>query len=238
MKYNPKEIGKRIAERRRVLGLTQTDIANRLDFSAKQISTYESGKAIPPVNTLIKLCDILNCEFGYLMGDPDYSTPAKIEAAIRTEIGLNSDAMHSLADITRLERKYSYLENPPSDSINAINKFICSPYFAAFIENLEAVERHYLFYDKKVEEFEKKYGGGSFERALQWDFDLSQYVSEEESDPGISDKEYKEVEAVRPILDELRSNEYKLKIARYELQESFSILINQLYPKRETSLDY
>ena len=237
MKYCEEEIGKRIAVRRKGLGLTQTDLAKKLGISVKQISTYENGKATPPVNALLKLCDILKCEFGYLIGDPDYSTPAKIEKAIQAETGLNADAIKSLAEITRFERKYSYLENPPSDSINAINTLISSPCFANFINCLEAVDRHYSFYDKRVVEFEKKYGTGSYERALQLDFELSQVNPEEEEVPEITDKEYQEIEAVGRIREELQRNEYNLKIARYELQEAFSLFVNHHYPKREVNLD-
>lgn len=238
MKYNPEEIGKRIAERRKALDLKQADIAQGLHFTVKQISTYENGKAIPPINSLLKLCDILKCDLGYIIGDPDYSTPAKIDSAIRAKTGLNAEAIESLAQITRLERKYSYLKNPPSDSIDAINRLITSPYFSDLIDNLEAVERHYSFYNEKVEEFEKKNGAGSFERALQWDFELSQYVPEVDDPPEISDEQYHQVEVIRPILEEIRKHEYELKIARYELQESFSMLINHYYPKRNISLDY
>lgn len=237
MKYRPEEIGKRIAARRKALKMTQPDIAKKLNFSVKQISMYESGKATPPINTLLKLCDVLDCEFGYIMGDPDYSKPTKIESEIYAKTGLNSEALDSLGVITFLERKYSYWGDFPCDSINAINRLISSPYFSDLIENLVAVDRHYSIPDSKIKEYEDRFGEGSFVRAEQLDFELSQ-LSPEDDIPEMSGEQYREVEAVRPLLDELRNNERDLKIARFELQESFSLLVNAYYPKRESRIEY
>jgi len=61
-----KEIGGRINTRRKELGLTQEELAERMEVSIQMISNVELGKkAIRPEN-LIKLCNALNTSADYI----------------------------------------------------------------------------------------------------------------------------------------------------------------------------
>lgn len=51
-------IGNNIKELRKVHKLTQNDLAEKLNYSNKAISRWESGEVIPDVMTLNKICDI------------------------------------------------------------------------------------------------------------------------------------------------------------------------------------
>lgn len=51
-------IGNNIKELRKVHKLTQNDLAEKLNYSNKAISRWESGEVIPDVLTLNKICDI------------------------------------------------------------------------------------------------------------------------------------------------------------------------------------
>ncbi|MBQ7884845.1 MAG: helix-turn-helix transcriptional regulator [Clostridia bacterium] len=51
-------IGNNIKELRKIHKLTQNDLAEKLNYSNKAISRWESGEVIPDVNTLNKICDI------------------------------------------------------------------------------------------------------------------------------------------------------------------------------------
>ena len=62
-----KEIGVRINARRKELGLTQEELADRMEVSIQMISNVELGKkAIRPEN-LIKLCNALNVSADYVL---------------------------------------------------------------------------------------------------------------------------------------------------------------------------
>lgn len=62
-----KEIGLRVCARRKELGLTQEQVAERMDVSIQMISNLELGrKAIRPEN-LIKVCNVLNVSADYLL---------------------------------------------------------------------------------------------------------------------------------------------------------------------------
>lgn len=51
-------IGNNIKELRKIHKLTQNDLAEKLNYSNKAVSRWESGEIIPDVSTLNKICDI------------------------------------------------------------------------------------------------------------------------------------------------------------------------------------
>lgn len=49
MNSNPAEIGERIKSARKAAGLSQTELATRLDKTLRTIQKYESGEIEPPL---------------------------------------------------------------------------------------------------------------------------------------------------------------------------------------------
>lgn len=54
-----KDLGKRIAKRRRELGLKQYQVSERAGLSDKYISCIETAKSIPSIDVLVRICDAL-----------------------------------------------------------------------------------------------------------------------------------------------------------------------------------
>ena len=54
------KIGKFISERRKALGLTQVQLAEKLYVSDKAVSKWETGKAMPDVSIMLELSKVLN----------------------------------------------------------------------------------------------------------------------------------------------------------------------------------
>lgn len=54
MEINYKELGERIAKRRKVLNLTQDDVAEATGLSNNHISNIENNHSIPSIETLLK----------------------------------------------------------------------------------------------------------------------------------------------------------------------------------------
>ena len=61
------EIGNRIKELRALHGMTQEELANRLDVSIKHVSAVERGLSTFSIEHMIELCDILDCDMEYLV---------------------------------------------------------------------------------------------------------------------------------------------------------------------------
>lgn len=70
-------LGDNIKERRKILGLTQKELSEKLNISFQTVSKYELGVNIPDAEMLIKLSDTLYCTLDYLVGktaNPDSNT--------------------------------------------------------------------------------------------------------------------------------------------------------------------
>lgn len=61
------EMGKRIAARRKSLGLTQNQLAEILDISNNHLSSIETGKQSPSFEKFIKLCEALDTTPNHLV---------------------------------------------------------------------------------------------------------------------------------------------------------------------------
>ncbi|MBR5134471.1 MAG: helix-turn-helix domain-containing protein [Clostridia bacterium] len=53
------KIGKLIAERRKRVGLTQCQLAQRLNITDRAVSKWETGRAMPDSSIMLELCEIL-----------------------------------------------------------------------------------------------------------------------------------------------------------------------------------
>ena len=56
------EIGYKIRSRRRELGLSQNDLAKKVDLTRTSITNIEAGTQGPPLHLLYQLCDSLEIE--------------------------------------------------------------------------------------------------------------------------------------------------------------------------------
>lgn len=64
---NNMEIGIRIKQRRKELGLTQVQIYAKTGISSGNLSLIENGKTLPSSSALINLSDLLQCSIDYLL---------------------------------------------------------------------------------------------------------------------------------------------------------------------------
>lgn len=72
MDVDKKLIGKRIRHRREVAGLSQEQLAEKLELSTNHISSMECGKSLLTTKRLLDLCDILGGTPNYyLLGEID-----------------------------------------------------------------------------------------------------------------------------------------------------------------------
>lgn len=75
------QIGVRIAATRQVLGLTQDEVAVRASIDSANVRSYESGRAMPSVHTLLRLAWALDLEPGRLL---EGLTPEHFDAGSAT----------------------------------------------------------------------------------------------------------------------------------------------------------
>jgi transcriptional regulator with XRE-family HTH domain len=93
MGFEPKMMGKRIADVRNKNNISQEKIAESLNKSVSLISLYEAGRRVPPPDVLFEIADLFDISVDYLIGltdnpdrrgnlPPDYEKLKAIEAAL------------------------------------------------------------------------------------------------------------------------------------------------------------
>ena len=71
-----KTVAKNISELRRESGLTQLELAEKLNYSDKAVSKWESGASIPDVGVLLEIAKIFGVTVDYLLSE-DHKIPVK-----------------------------------------------------------------------------------------------------------------------------------------------------------------
>lgn len=82
------KIGERIKQRREGLGLSQSDLANKIGLTSAAISLLEKGDRKPSYEMILKLSDVLGVTTDFLMGR---SNENKIEISFRGAENLTSE---------------------------------------------------------------------------------------------------------------------------------------------------
>ena len=94
MQYDLQKIGRIIREERKKHDTwTQKKFGAMLGVTGKQVSNYENGKLLPPQDILLKMAELFNCEYGYLLGEESYKDGSKLNTAVCDFMGLSNRAV-------------------------------------------------------------------------------------------------------------------------------------------------
>lgn len=85
------KIGKYIASKRKSLGLTQAQLAEKLGMSDKSVSKWESGICLPDVSVYIELCDILGISLNEFIAGEDLTQENVIRQSEENLIQISAD---------------------------------------------------------------------------------------------------------------------------------------------------
>ncbi len=83
-----KWLGRRLAARRKELGYRQSTVEEKADLSYKYLSSIETGRSIPSLETLVRLCQVLDVTPDYLLLGAVHRPEAKSEDEIFREFQL------------------------------------------------------------------------------------------------------------------------------------------------------
>jgi transcriptional regulator with XRE-family HTH domain len=97
--------GRRLAELRNHKGMSQYELADRLQLSRGQIANYEQGTREPDFQTLIRLADFFEVSLDYMLNRTD--TPNSLRLTGETLLLNESEAEYLQATLT-LFRKYKH----------------------------------------------------------------------------------------------------------------------------------
>ena len=231
MKYTSEKIGKIIKEQRTKLKYSQDRLGSKLGISGKQISNYEKGILTPPIDIMFSICDIFNCELGYLIGEEDYSSGTKIETAINNSLGLNNETIQSIKRITGNEKNCLSFGHESEDYRRIINSFISNPAFEHLIEALYDLDRSVSNNNKIWSELETKYGKDTLDRAFEYYNSSTDYLHDDTAET-IDEIYYQAMADIDNAIDKSRDTSFSIKVLRYESREAFERLLDNLYPQK------
>lgn len=99
--YDESKIGRRIRELRTNKKISQIILANYIGYDSRTVRKFEKGQSIPPLGTMLRLCNFLECELGYLLGEFDQRTRSATD--IQRETGLSENAINKLKELKELD---------------------------------------------------------------------------------------------------------------------------------------
>ena len=123
-------IGDRIKKERKRLHLSQQELLQKVYLSEKSVASlraWEHGKRLPDMDTLARMCEVVQCDFGYLVGDYDQKT---IETnRIQQITGLTEPAIERLQKANR-DVAQNFMDLPE------LNNILLSDDFWALLSDL------------------------------------------------------------------------------------------------------
>lgn len=88
------KIGKYIAGKRKELGLTQRQLAEKLGMSDKSVSKWERGVCLPDVSVYADLCGILGISINEFLAGEDIAQENLVQKSEENLIGVATDSKH------------------------------------------------------------------------------------------------------------------------------------------------
>lgn len=233
MEYKPEEIGKLIKAERKKHKMSQEQLGEVLRVTGKQISNYEHGNPMPPMDILLKICKFFDCELGYILGEKDYSQGTKLKTIISDETGLNIEAINAIIRLTGTERECINWGYESEKYRRILNTLFTSKGFLNFIETLVELDDSY---QKKAREQEiliqlsNELGDPLFNKAMK----LRDVTSEDEEAANLTTEECKAIKKVNAALDKCYELHCEFiqetKVHRFSIQEALTLLLNEIYP--------
>lgn len=230
MNYDAKLIGKLIREERTKRNWTLEKLGSKLGVTGKQVSKYEKGDPIPPIDMMLKLCGVFDCELGYLLGEESYSEGTKLQTAIQEHLRLTITSSDMIKRITGTDRHSLSFGCRTAEYTRVLNGLLSSPQFAYFVESLSLLDEQIAKRERIFASLEERFGKELLDKAYEYHHSTVDYEHDPEAvlpDLQILDAE----KALESAIDEAYNMEYPIKVARYELNEAFQSLIEDLYPR-------
>lgn len=106
-------MGRIIKAERKKLGDNLDEFAQKIGISRQTLAKWESGQGNgPTVNDLLRMCELFNCDFGYLVGE--YTCKKREATDIQAETGLSDSGINTLRSLDPKSKRFinDLLENP------------------------------------------------------------------------------------------------------------------------------
>lgn len=225
MEYSQEVIGKNIKQERIKKKWSQEKLGQKIHTTGKQISNYENGKTTPPIDVLFQLCEIFDCELGYLLGEENYSQGTQQLTIASNYTGLSPDAIEQITRLMGKSKNYDdykelkiELKYEPDKYHTVLNNFFNSKCFIPFIQEMKDLENIYNNI-KNIEEF--------FESFSDKIWEYHDMPIDETCD--LTSDELNDLKLLNNAFNKKVTLEENMKIYLFNLHTKFMQLLNDLY---------
>ena len=157
MNHYPEKISKNIKTERLKRGWSQAKLGKYLGVSGKQISNYENedtNKCTPPIDILLKMCDLFECDLGYLIGEDGYSQKTMKLTIAASETGFTEEALQQIRNVMGISPEGTVFHMESEEYQRILNNFVSSPQFVKLVVELKRLDEIYCehrYFEKKFE---------------------------------------------------------------------------------------
>ncbi|MDO4492160.1 MAG: helix-turn-helix transcriptional regulator [Lachnospiraceae bacterium] len=95
------KIGRYIAEKRKSLGMTQKQLAEKLNMSDKSVSKWERGVCLPDVSLYAELCEILGISINEFLAGEDLEKERQLQQAEENILEITKDSQKKQKQLKR-----------------------------------------------------------------------------------------------------------------------------------------
>lgn len=96
------KIGKYIAGKRKALGMTQAQVAEKLGMSDKSVSKWERGICLPDVSVYMVLCEILGISLNEFIAGEDIEPAEVVQKSEENLIQVTEDGEHRKSKLKKI----------------------------------------------------------------------------------------------------------------------------------------
>ena len=229
MTYDSVVIGKNIEKERKRMKITQKDLGKLTGVCNKQISLYESGKLTPPIDMLFKMCDVFDCELGYLLGEETYAQRTKVETKIVNELGLSLDAICVIKKVTGTDKHCLSFGYNSKEYQEIINSLLLSDSFIPLIEELCNLNSLFYSYNNVFGNLINEYGQEAFDNAMELYIGEVDYKNNKKEIKKIDESSLQMLENIDKAIEAQYIFKEKIYLSRYLLNKHFESLVDEKY---------
>lgn len=117
------EIGTRIKAERIAAGYkSQADFMKAMDYAPESRQTaanWESGRKLPDLDNLLRMCALFNCEMGYLLCEEGYECKTRAITDIQERTGLSEKAIEQILILKEVDG-----QTPRSEQLETLSRIL------------------------------------------------------------------------------------------------------------------
>ena len=140
--YDFEKIAQRIKVVRIDKNITQACVAKKCNVSRSTVIKWEKGESFPELNSMLKLCNLYDCELGYLLCESGYENGKRETTDICKATGLSQEAVETLVEHEKTVHEQPLLAGLVSKEKQLVNtilmesnhNFVSSLYSYAYFE--------------------------------------------------------------------------------------------------------